>query len=168
MVNDRSQLRRVHCGRRGRGDDSGDAPSFFGPVVDSAKVPAGSMLAVSLSPDKLQPLLFGSLDISVENAPELSVVSGSKEDLKKRWEVLQGFENINTREIPIEIPAHSQLLAPVLDEFFSVCKGINFQQPTRRFISSHTNEWADDKVVTADWRDHFKTSEVLDRSKKII
>ena len=83
----------------------------------SAKVPAGSMLAVSLSPDKLQPLLFGSLDISVENAPELSVVSGSKEDLKKLREVLQGFENINTREIPIEIPAHSQLLAPVLDEF---------------------------------------------------
>ena len=122
----------------------------------SAKVPAGSMLAVSLSPDKLQPLLFGSLDISVENAPELSVVSGSKEDLKKLREVLQGFENINTREIPIEIPAHSQLLAPVLDEFFSVCKGINFQQPTRRFISSHTNEWADDKVATAEyWRDHF-------------
>lgn len=123
----------------------------------SQKVPAGGMVSINLSPADLKPFLQGSLEISVENTPTLSVVSGPLNELESFKANFKDQEDIVLREIPIDIPAHSAQLEPVVAEFRAVCEGVTFQVPQIPFICNGTGTWVTEDVTNPEyWVRHFR------------
>jgi acyl transferase domain-containing protein/thioesterase domain-containing protein len=119
-------------------------------------VPAGGMLAVSLSETALAPFL-GDLDIASVNAPELTVVSGPDTALKDLADRLRA-QDIETTRIAIDIAAHSRMLDPILDEFRSHLKQMTLSRPTIPIMSNRTGKILTDAEATSPdyWVAHLR------------
>lgn len=110
-------------------------------------VPEGGMISVNASSDELRPLLGDNLVTAVENAPELCVISGPKEDLDKLSDTLAEREIEFTR-IQINIAAHSPMLDGILDAFRAYLNGIQLNAPQIPFISNRTGDWITEEQAT--------------------
>ncbi len=99
----------------------------------------GGMLSVPLTRAELQPYLVGDLDLASVNAPGLCVVSGPDAALVKLAATLAARE-IETSRIPIDIAAHSRMLAPILDRFGDYLRSIRLSAPTLAIISNRTGQ----------------------------
>ena len=96
-------------------------------------VPAGGMLSVELSADKVQRYLNADLDLGAVNAPSLSVVSGPQRALQALQARLEA-DGVPCQRIAIDIAAHSRMLEPILDDFRAYLRSIDL---------SKTNSWED-------------------------
>lgn len=103
-------------------------------------LPKGGMVSVPISEADLQPILGDGLSIAVINNPELCVVSGEVGAIKKLEAVLADRE-IEYRRVRIDVAAHSPMLDPILDEFGRELAKIQFNPPTKPFISNVTGTW---------------------------
>ena len=123
------------------------------------EIPPGGMLSVALTPAALQDRLPPDLDIASINAPDLCVVSGLNEALDAfRQELVK--DGIEASRIPIDIAAHSRMLAPILGRFEAFLKATPLAAPTIPIVSNLTGTWlgATEARDPAYWTRHLRST----------
>ncbi len=121
------------------------------------RLPAASMLSVSLPEAELGAELDGDLEISALNGPALCLVCGPDEEIDRLAEKLEKRE-IDCRKLHIAAVSHCRLIEPILADFLAGLKGIRLNPPERRFICNVTGTWArpDDVTNPEYWARHFR------------
>ncbi|MEC7803869.1 MAG: type I polyketide synthase, partial [Pseudomonadota bacterium] len=92
-------------------------------------MPAGSMLAVALSEEKLGPLLANQLSLAAVNAPSASVISGEPKDVARIQRELID-KGIETQLLRTSHAFHSHMMDSILDPFIERVRKIDFKAPT--------------------------------------
>jgi acyl transferase domain-containing protein len=125
-------------------------------------VPPGGMLSIQLAEADVRRLLeegraWSGLSMAAVNAPDLCVVSGANESITALEKVLTERE-IESVRIHIAVPAHSEMLAPILPAFERHCRTIPFRPPQRRYVSNLTGDWitAPEATNPRYWVDHLR------------
>jgi acyl transferase domain-containing protein len=122
-------------------------------------VPEGGMLAVQLPADELRTHLRDKLAMAAINSPELSVASGTKQDLDELSAKLTelGIENTPVR---INIAAHSWLLEDILQPFGDYLRSIRLNLPKLKFISNYTGTWItpEEAIDPEYWVKHLRNT----------
>jgi acyl transferase domain-containing protein/thioesterase domain-containing protein len=98
-------------------------------------VPVGGMLSVPLAAAEVRGLLGSELDMASVNAPELCVVSGPQHALDALEAELRARE-VEPQRIPIDIAAHSRMLAPILGRFEAYLRSIRLSPPALPIFSN--------------------------------
>jgi phthiocerol/phenolphthiocerol synthesis type-I polyketide synthase E len=117
----------------------------------------GSMLAVFLSEEELQPLLEADLCISVINGPSLCVVSGEKTSIEA-FKGKLSQKNITYRDIHTSHAFHSATMDPILDIFRDKVDGYKLNIPQIPFVSNVTGTWITEEQATNPeyWSSHLR------------
>lgn len=95
--------------------------------------PSG-MLAVNTTLDSVNPLLNNSLEISLLNARDRIVVSGSLNDLAELQQALQS-KGIECRKLNVSHAFHSRFMEPMLEEYRHAFETVRLQRPSIAIIS---------------------------------
>ena len=122
-------------------------------------VPAGGMLSVALPASELLPLLGDDLDLAAINAPGLSVATGAQAALDTLQAELTARE-VDCQRIPIDIAAHSRMLAPILEEFGNYLRSIELHAPQIPFVSNRTGAYitAEETTDPDYWVGHLRNT----------
>jgi len=121
------------------------------------QLPAGAMLAISLSESEIQPLLEQDVAIAALNAPNLIVVSGSGEAINRLEEQLTK-QAIDCRRLHTSHAFHSAMMEPMLGEFQASLANIRLNPPQIPYISNVSGDW----ITTAEaidptyWMTHIR------------
>ncbi len=110
--------------------------------------PPGSMLAVQLPEEELQPYLSGNVGLAACNAPSLGVVSGPTDEIEALERRL-AEEGVTARVLQTSHAFHSAMMEPAVEPFLEATRGIQFSAPTVPFISSLTGTWITDQQATS-------------------
>lgn len=113
-------------------------------------VERGGMLSVPMSHAELSPLLGDRLSVAVVNAPEMSVVSGDNAALDALAATLAA-RDIEARRLMIDVPAHSPLLEPILDEFRAYLGSVEFGAPQLPYVSNRTADFVRAEDLNAEY-----------------
>ncbi|MEV0201450.1 SDR family oxidoreductase [Nonomuraea sp. NPDC050691] len=115
-----------------------------------APMPAGSMLAVSLSPDRLRArfrLDGRGLDVAAVNGPQVTVVAGPVEDVERLAEDLRAAE-VPCRPLETTHAFHSRMLEPLADELTRwVEANVRLNPPALPYVSNLTGAVVDAALV---------------------
>jgi len=121
------------------------------------QLPGGSMLAVRLSREDVQPYLQNGVALAAINSPKLSVLSGSKEDIEK---IKARFtENgVVTRLLQTSHAFHSAMIEPALPRFLDELKSVTLNAPEIPYVSTLTAQWITELEAKdpAYWVRHFR------------
>ncbi|MCC5667071.1 SDR family NAD(P)-dependent oxidoreductase [Nostoc sp. CHAB 5784] len=119
--------------------------------------PPGAMLSVAMSADTLQPLLGESLVIAANNAPQLSVVSGTEVEIAKLEQYLN-TQNITYRRLQTSHAFHSPLMDEIIAPFIDALALMNLLTPQIPFISNVTGDWITSEQATNPdyWGTHLR------------
>ncbi|MEM9218551.1 MAG: beta-ketoacyl synthase N-terminal-like domain-containing protein [Cyanobacteria bacterium P01_F01_bin.150] len=119
--------------------------------------PAGSMVAVSITPQALEPMIDAPLALAAVNAPELCVVSGPTEAVDQLIEKLE-YQGIDTTRLHTSHAFHSAMMDPVAKALVEQFRSVQLQPPTIPFISTATGTWiTDDQATSAEyWGNHLR------------
>jgi acyl transferase domain-containing protein/acyl carrier protein len=119
--------------------------------------PPGVMLSVSLAQEKLQPLLSDDLVISVDNAPELCVVSGEEKAIVHLEQSLTN-QNIAYRRLHTSHAFHSPLMETAVIPFIQILEKIKLNPPKIPIISNVTGTWMTPQQATDPkyWATHLR------------
>ncbi len=104
------------------------------------KLPAGAMLAVSLSEAEIQPLLERDVAIAALNAPNFIVVSGTCEAINRLEQKLTEQE-VDCRRLHTSHAFHSAMMEPMLAEFQKHLGNIQLHPPQIPYISNVSGDW---------------------------
>ena len=121
------------------------------------QLPGGGMLAISLPLEAVKPFLNDELDLAAHNSPELSVLSGREEALKKIQELLTK-KNIAHRRLRTSHAFHSSMMDPVLPEFTEEVRKVRLNAPTIPYLSNVSGDWitADEATDPSYWTAHLR------------
>ena len=108
------------------------------------KLPAGAMLSVMLDENAVKSYLGEDLSIAAVNSPSLCVVAGPAEKIEALQETFEKNE-IECRRIHISVAAHSSMLEPILEEFGTFLKTIEYHAPQHKIASNLTGKWLSDE-----------------------
>lgn len=111
------------------------------------QMPHGAMLAVPLSPNKVQPLLENGLDIAAVNEPNRCVISGSIEAIN-RFEKTLTNQEIECRRLHTSHAFHSDMMTPIVESFVQHVKRVRLQPPKIPYISNVTGTWITPEQAT--------------------
>jgi amino acid adenylation domain-containing protein len=103
-------------------------------------LPAGSMLAVSVSEEEIAPLLNERLSLAAVNSPSLCVVSGETEAVK----VLEGElsnKDVACRLLHTSHAFHSRMMDPILVKFTREVEQARLHPPRIPILSTVTGTW---------------------------
>jgi amino acid adenylation domain-containing protein/non-ribosomal peptide synthase protein (TIGR01720 family) len=103
-----------------------------------AKLPAGVMLSVPLSRQKLEPYLNPRRSLAIDNGPSC-IVAGSPEDMAE-LEAQMKKEKILCVRLPASHAIHSHMMDPVLQEFEKAASAITLNKPRIPYISNLIGE----------------------------
>jgi acyl transferase domain-containing protein len=123
---------------------------------------AGGMLSVPLPAEDVKEYLGEDTWISVVNAPEACVVSGSDAGLDDLAARLRGAEILppegTVRRLNIDVAAHSPMVDPILDDFAEQATSLTPQPPSIPYVSNRTGDWADADLVqdSTYWVEHLR------------
>ncbi|NES77481.1 MULTISPECIES: type I polyketide synthase [unclassified Okeania] len=123
--------------------------------------PAGAMLSVSLSASDVEYLLaetkITGVELAANNAPSLSVVSGSLEAIAELENMLMQRE-INCRRLHTSHAFHSQMMDAIVEPFTAVVKKVNLNPPQIPFISNVTGSWItnNEAIDPTYWARHLR------------
>jgi phthiocerol/phenolphthiocerol synthesis type-I polyketide synthase E len=132
------------------------------------KMPLGSMVAVPLSEVETCRRIQGmKLSLAAINAPQLCVVSGADDEIKKFTELLEsesiGFSNIQTSHA-----FHSWMMDAVMEEFTAFMNEFQLNEPSIPYISNVTGTWMkkeqvlDPRYYSQQLRDAVRFSQGID------
>ncbi|HKU37276.1 MAG TPA: SDR family NAD(P)-dependent oxidoreductase, partial [Polyangiales bacterium] len=118
----------------------------------------GGMVSVPLPAAELEALLPAGVVVACENAPKLSVASGTRAGLAQLTEAL-AERGIEAQPIRIRIAAHSPLLEPILAEFRAYLRSVRLSAPSIPIVSNVTGEQLrDDEAVDPEyWVRHLRS-----------
>lgn len=99
------------------------------------------------------------LSIAGENTKYNTVVSGTKSEINKLINILSN-EEIQYKELTVSHAFHSNLMNPILDDFYSFAKTINYSSPNIPLISNVTGKlFKPNEIPDADyWKNHIRKS----------
>ncbi|HEX3529709.1 MAG TPA: thioester reductase domain-containing protein [Thermoanaerobaculia bacterium] len=124
-----------------------------------AALPAGGMLAVSLSQRELAGLLGAGIDLAAVNGPEVCVVAGPVAAI----EALAGRlaqRGVTARRLPTAHAFHSAMMDPVMEDFGRFLAGIPLRPPEIPYVTNVTGGWVTAEQATdpAHWARHLRAS----------
>lgn len=121
------------------------------------KLPAGAMLSVALSETETRKLLPENLEIAALNAPQQTLVAGSREAIADFAEKLSE-KFVEAKILRVDTASHSRFVEPILREFRDFIENINLHSPQIPYISNVTGDWAkNEDVVSPDyWIRHLR------------
>lgn len=102
--------------------------------------PPGSMVAVRLSVEEIQPFLFGSLCVGASNSPSLTAISGTVEDIEELQSKLAS-QGIDCIPLHTSHGFHSPMMDGAIAPFLQHLQRIKFHVPKVPFISNVTGTW---------------------------
>ncbi|MBB6414403.1 non-ribosomal peptide synthetase/type I polyketide synthase [Mesorhizobium sangaii] len=111
----------------------------------TSRVPAGVIVAVSLSPEELQPYWNERLSLAAINGPRQCVVSGAASEIATFHEGLQA-RSIASKRIHASHAVHSSLLDPILPEFRIHAERVELHAPQVPFMSTVLGDWLEADV----------------------
>ncbi|QJB31619.1 SDR family NAD(P)-dependent oxidoreductase [Chitinophaga oryzae] len=121
------------------------------------RLPAGSMISVSLSRQEADALLNEHVCLAAVNAPEQLVLSGPPDAMQ---EVTAQLERSGTPHVRLHTSHafHSAMLDPVLAEFRAALDGITPGEIKIPFVSNVTGEWITAAEATSPeyWSRHMR------------
>jgi len=119
-------------------------------------MPRGAMIAIPLSEQAVRDLLPCSLDLSVINAPNISVVSGQTQDVEMFESQLEG-KGIMFRRLVTSHAFHSRLMEPAAQAFTEVVSKVKIHSPKLPMSSNLTGGWmtAEQVADPKKWADHL-------------
>lgn len=126
-----------------------------------AKTKPGAMLVVPLSREILSSYLNRDLDLAAHNAPNLCVVSGSKEhliELEKTLHPLLDKEGLGCKYLRTSHAFHSAAMEEVCDEFAEVIREMTINPPSIPYISNVSGTWIqkNDLHTPQYWANHLR------------
>ncbi|MDF5715457.1 MAG: aminotransferase class III-fold pyridoxal phosphate-dependent enzyme [Rhizonema sp. NSF051] len=104
------------------------------------RLPLGTMMAVPLSEQEIEPLLSEKLGLAAINGPNLCVVSGVEEavdDLQNRLT----DQGVDCRRLHTSHAFHSQMMDSILKPFQEQVSKISLNFPKIPFVSNVTGTW---------------------------
>ena len=104
------------------------------------ELPSGSMLAVHLSEEQLQPWLSDQIFLAGVNAPALSVVSGPTEVIEQFARDLQA-KRIEVQLLKTSHAFHSAMMEPMIAPFVERVAQVRRMEPKIPFVSTLTGMW---------------------------
>ncbi|MCC8394465.1 SDR family NAD(P)-dependent oxidoreductase [Paraburkholderia sp. MMS20-SJTR3] len=114
---------------------------------------SGSMLAVGVGRDALAPLLdayAGRVEIAAANGPNTLTLSGETAAIEALAAELSAREIFN-RVLNVEVPYHSYLMEPILDELTTSLRGIVAREPAIPVYSTVTGQRLQGPSFSADY-----------------
>ncbi|RYE09695.1 MAG: acyltransferase domain-containing protein, partial [Sphingobacteriaceae bacterium] len=122
-------------------------------------LPGGNMLAVKISPEKLNLILPENLSVAAINSKDVVVVSGENEAINAFTEVLNEQE-IACRLLENKHAFHSAMMDPILQPFEEVVKTITLNPPKTPFVSTVTGKFLSNEEATsaAYWSAHIRNT----------
>lgn len=126
-------------------------------------LPCGAMMAVSLSPEAVQPFLGGTT-LAAVNAPELCVLSGTDESVAEAESRLAAAGHA-TRRLAATHAFHSPSMQPAAAEVARLAARIRLLPPRVPLVSNLTGTWltAADAVDPGYWAGHLIGTVRFDR-----
>ncbi|MEG3898412.1 MULTISPECIES: beta-ketoacyl synthase N-terminal-like domain-containing protein [unclassified Microcoleus] len=141
------------------------------------KLPSGSMLAVPLPEQEVQPFLGKELSLAAINTPSSCVVSGSTEAIETLQNQLNS-QAIDCRRLHTSHAFHSEMMQPIVEQFALAIKKVKLNPPHIPFISNVTGTWIAENEATNPryWSKHLRQtvrfsagiSELLKQSEAIF
>jgi acyl transferase domain-containing protein/acyl carrier protein len=119
-------------------------------------LPAGSMLAVFLSLEAVQPLLSDEISLALHNGQETCVLAGSPEAIA-RLETELTAQEIACRRLDTTHAFHSHMMTPLAEPLTELVKTITLNPPRIPYLSNVTGDWITDEQATdpAYWAQHM-------------
>ena len=123
------------------------------------QMPGGSMLAVRLPEQELQPLLPPGLDIAAVNGPALSVASGPHPAIEALEQVLKARGAIG-RRLHTSHAFHSAMMDPIVAPLRERLAQIRLSPPTLPYVSCVSGTWITDAEATSPeyWAQHTRAT----------
>lgn len=136
-------------------DDVISLISFRGELFE--KIGKGAMMSVSLPAPEVENILIPGVTIATINDPERCVLSGEIEPIEAFEKILKEKE-IECRRLAIDTAGHSAMLDPLLPEFETFLKTLEFGQASIPIISNLSGEWADPEALRTPeyWKNHLR------------
>src|SRR6185503_5519549 len=103
------------------------------------QLPAGAMLAVSLTEEEVQPLLRHGLSLAAVNSPSMCVVSGLPEVVDALHARLSA-QGVDSRLLHTSHAFHSEMVDPILQKFAKRVKQIKLHPPAIPYLSNVTGD----------------------------
>ncbi len=119
--------------------------------------PAGAMLSVRLSADKLAARLPPSLSLAAENAPEACVASGEIADIETLRIALEA-DGVACRALRTSHAFHSAMMDAVVEPFRAEMERVPLAPPRIPIASTLLGEWLDERTATSPdyWARHLR------------
>ncbi len=120
-------------------------------------LPAGAMLAVSLSEAELAAMLEDETEIAVVNGADRCVVSGPEAQIDQLAARLE-MQGAPGKRLRVHRALHSAMMDPVLDTFEECVRRARRQSPGIAYVSNVTGTWVTPDEVTDPgyWRRHLR------------
>ena len=117
----------------------------------------GSMLAVRLSENEVRRYIHNGIELAAINSPNLSVLSGSRQDIKQIQSEL-ARDGAAARMLQTSHAFHSAMIEPVLPRFIDELKRITLSRPQIPYVSTLTAQWVKESEVqdTQYWARQFR------------
>jgi acyl transferase domain-containing protein len=123
------------------------------------QLPTGSMLAVSLSEQDLQPYLTGNLCVAAINEPSMCVVSGPTEAMDQ-LEALLAVKEVQCRRLHTSHAFHSAMMDPILGAFTESVARVKLKCPRLPYVSNLSGTWVTPGEATNPqyWANHLRNA----------
>jgi acyl transferase domain-containing protein/acyl carrier protein len=120
------------------------------------KLPAGSMLAVSAAPNKLEMYLSENVNLSIVNGPNNTILAGPIIDIEQVSARLQK-DNIACRLLDTSHAFHSSMMQSIRGEYEALIAKIKLSPPRIPLLSNVTGTWmTNEQAVTPEyWGQHL-------------
>lgn len=120
-------------------------------------LPNGDMLAVPLSGEAVGSYLNDELSLAVANGPELSVISGPKDQVDALQHRLES-QGLSTRRLRTSHAFHSGMMEPIIASFTDLVSSVSLRPPQIPFISNVSGTWITEAEATdpAYWAQHLR------------
>lgn len=120
-------------------------------------LPQGTMLAVRLKPEEVQPLLGGEISLAAVNGPSLCVLSGPAQAIEALQRDLQA-EGAISQALHTSHAFHSAMMEPILPAFTELVRNARPQAPQSPYISNLTGDWIKPSEATSPeyWAHHLR------------
>jgi acyl transferase domain-containing protein len=121
------------------------------------QLPRGAMLSVPLSEEQVRTLMNGKLSLAAVNGPSQCVVSGPIQDIEEMAHILRG-KDLEFRKIQVDVAAHSEMVAPILEPFSEFINTLTLQKPRIPYVSNVTGRWitAEEATDPGYWVRHLR------------
>ncbi|MEW6736803.1 MAG: SDR family oxidoreductase, partial [Acidobacteriota bacterium] len=112
------------------------------------QLPAGAMLSIALSEDKVESWLTNDLSLAAINGPNMCVVSGPVDAVNELQQRLIEY-GVSCKQLTVSHAFHSQMIVPIMHPFAEQVQRITLKPAKIPFISNVTGNW----ITTAEATD---------------